>query len=93
MRVGARLEAASEQSVDALKLIQLGRRARDKFVTSNLRLVHWVVREFRYAALDYEDIVQEGSKGLIRAVEMFDPDSGYRFSGPLCVFGVRARPT
>ena len=60
-------------------------------MTSNLRLVHWVVREFRYAALDYEDIVQEGSKGLIRAVEMFDPDPGYRFSGPLCVFGVCAR--
>ena len=37
IRVGARLEAASEQSVDALKLIQLGRRARDKFVTSKLK--------------------------------------------------------
>jgi DNA-directed RNA polymerase sigma subunit (sigma70/sigma32) len=93
MRVGARLEAASEQSVDALKLIQLGRRARDKFVTSNLRLVHWVVREFRYAALDYEDIVQEGSRGLFARSRCSTRSRLSLLGTTLRLRGARARPT
>lgn len=79
MRIGARLEAEAP-SADSVKLIKEGRRARAKFVKSNLGLVHSIARNLRNTGLDYDDIAQEGMKGLLRAIDMFDPDLGYKFS-------------
>ncbi|MDX6688858.1 MAG: polymerase primary sigma factor [Solirubrobacteraceae bacterium] len=55
-------------------------RARQRIVESNLRLVIWVAKRYRGQGLPLLDLVQEGALGLIRAVEKFDPDRGFRFS-------------
>ena len=60
------------------------RRAKQLLVSANLGLVHAVVKaqyaSFRKTGLSYDEIVQEGSLGLIRAAELFDPSRGLRFS-------------
>lgn len=61
-----------------------GKRALDRIVSANLRLVVSVVtryrRRFAHLAIEPIDLVQAGNIGLIRAVEKFDPTRGYRFS-------------
>ena len=60
-----------------------GRRARDKFIQSNLRLVVNIAKKYdgkQRKALMLLDLIQEGSIGLARAVDMFDPSRGYRFT-------------
>ncbi|MBC7998209.1 MAG: sigma-70 family RNA polymerase sigma factor [Leptolyngbya sp.] len=67
--------------------LEIGRRARDgdkeartQLVLANLRLVARVARKFNGRGLDFEDLVQEGNFGLIRASQLFDPSKGARFS-------------
>ncbi len=55
-------------------------RARGRLVEHNLRLVVWVAKRFRGRGFDFIDVIQEGSLGLLRAVERFDPRVGARFS-------------
>ena len=55
-------------------------RAKNKFTTSNMRLVANVVRRFVHRGLSEEDLIQEGSIGLMKAVERFDHRKGFRFS-------------
>src|SRR3954470_12975846 len=55
-------------------------RARNKLVERNLRLVISVAKRYRGMGLPFEDLIQEGNLGLVRAVEGFDPEFGYRFS-------------
>jgi RNA polymerase primary sigma factor len=59
-----------------------GRRARQELIERNLRLVVSVANRYRGAsgALAFEDLMQEGNIGLMRAVDKFDPGRGYRFS-------------
>jgi RNA polymerase primary sigma factor len=54
--------------------------ARSRLVEHNLRLVVWVAKRFRGRGFDFIDLIQEGSLGLMRAVDRFDPRVGARFS-------------
>src|SRR5215217_4561608 len=56
------------------------RRARNVLIEKNLKLVVSVAKKYRGCGLLFEDLIQEGNVGLIKAVDKFDPDRGYRFS-------------
>lgn len=81
MRLARRVSSEPDSGNPRLaRIVRDGERARERFISSNQGLVWWTARRFRRAGLDLEDMIQEGMKGLIKAVEMFDPDLGYKFS-------------
>ena len=67
---------------DEQKIIRIGKRAKKRMVQGNLRLVISVASKYNKMTnrLSMQDLIQEGNIGLIRAVEMFDPSRGYKFS-------------
>jgi RNA polymerase primary sigma factor len=54
--------------------------AREKLIERNLRLVVSAAKRYRGRGMPFEDLIQEGNVGLMRAVERFDPERGFRFS-------------
>ena len=83
-RIDAGYEAwADKAAIDAKELkvsLRNGRRAKDHMIQANLRLVVAVAKKYQQRGMEILDLVQEGTLGLERAVEKFDPTRGFRFS-------------
>jgi RNA polymerase primary sigma factor len=78
--VRGKLLSRSDEMMLARRIAQGDMRAKQTMVESNLGLVHAVATRFNGSGVPLDDLVQEGTIGLTRAAELFDPDRGVRFS-------------
>jgi RNA polymerase primary sigma factor len=79
-RTGRRVLTTAEQGRLCRRIQRGDLRAKDEMIEAHLGLVHAVAGRYRGSGVAHEDLVQEGTIGLVRAVEKFDPDRGLKFS-------------
>jgi len=71
----------AQEEIDLAKRIQKGdKKARDQMIRSNLRLVISIAKRYSNLGVPLSDLIEDGNIGLMKSVDKFDPDRGFRFS-------------
>jgi RNA polymerase primary sigma factor len=80
-QIGRERLLTHEEEIDLSRKVRTGdEKAREKLIQKNLRLVVSVAKKYRSMGLPFGDLIQEGNIGLMKAVDKYDPERGYRFS-------------
>ena len=74
------LLSPEDEKMLAYKIRKGDKKARQRMIKSNLRLVINIAKKYSYLGVPMLDLIEEGNLGLMKAVTKFDPDKGYRFS-------------
>jgi RNA polymerase primary sigma factor len=80
-QTGQEMLLTHEEEIDLGRRVRAGdKKAREKLIEKNLRLVVSVAKKYRGMGLPFGDLIQEGNIGLMKAADKYDPERGWRFA-------------